>query len=983
MNADRLSDEIISRRREDDDRGDELLVDHAVEVADRTVWLGRFETGTSQRANSGRNAEVSKGSKKSSEENKELFEADIARCVGWLHDFGKVAPAFQLYVRDEYPQNGRQRYTYHARLGAFAAYYALGKMGASERDRLAAWGAILRHHGRLPDFAEATFQAVNSEQNQEGHWAGPQIEQVQAYGPNRDVAATLLEKASGGTVSWDGFVDAFESGTLLEELRREVSTGPKALKPDSGQLPTDLYDRITRLWSSLTFADKTAAGEVERAKLEPRTLELDRLESHIESLQDDPDYEDEGDDNRDIDVGDIDPTDEASLNVLREAARQRVRANAPKLADSEVGTLTLPTGLGKTFTGITGAFELRDTLTDLHDRDTKPTVVYALPYTSIIEQTRDIFEDEDIFDADPRSNAFTVHHYLAETVTYTDAETDPESGNGEKDVNWSKAELLGESWRSGVVLTTFVQLFESLAGPTNGQGLKLPALHDAVIVLDEPQALSKHWWDAIRRLTRLLIDEYDARVISMTATQPTLFTEGDFDTRSLLASNADTSETAPSADIPGDGSSFERQASEAVARVRYDIHESVETATSNSGGTPLSHEAAASEIVDATGAFSGESADGRSVLAVCNTIGSSRELTDCIENEFLSNGHPATHVGETYKSVLRELDTNTDELPNHEALTARTLRELGFKRNIGSDEWHPTSDCSGKRYVATFNSRYRPLDRRVLIAVADILSTANVPFAFVSTQAIEAGVDISFARAYRDIAPLDSVVQTAGRCNRSFEWGPENGKVIVWMLAPVEDDESEDDAQDRKPPSKYVYDGNLLQDAAEILFDCRESEGATLSSVTLEHEAIPRYFKAIESHSLSTEKLVKCIDASNAEELGRRSLIEDGYETVDLLVAVTETDEQRLDDLGDAFQQHASEGFSQLADLAELRVSIPVRDLEESLPTHVPADRSARTDSDGIDVFVHYGKEGYGAYKLDGGGFVADDGGGPSSRIHR
>jgi CRISPR-associated endonuclease/helicase Cas3/CRISPR-associated endonuclease Cas3-HD len=333
--------------------------------------------------------------------------------------------------------------------------------------------------------------------------------------------------------------------------------------------------------------------------------------------------------------------------------------------------------------------------------------------------------------------------------------------------------------------------------------------------------------------------------------------------------------------------------------------------------------------------------------------------------------------------VLREMDTDTDDIPDHEALATRTLRELGFEQTVDRDEWYPTSDCSGKRYVATFNSRYRPLDRRVLVAVADTLATANVPFAFVSTQAIEAGVDISFARAYRDIAPLDSVVQTAGRCNRSFEWGPENGEVTVWMLGPVEDDKSEDDAQVRDPPSNYVYDGILLQDAADLLFNCRESEGAMLSSVTLEHEAIPRYFESLESHSLSTEKLVEYIDASNAEQLGRRSLIDDGYETVDLLVAVTETDKQRLDDLGDAFQQHASEGFDQLADLADLRVSIPVRDLEEFLPTHVPADRSARTDTDGVDVFVHYGTEGYGAYNLDGGGFVADDGGGPSSRIHR
>jgi CRISPR-associated endonuclease/helicase Cas3/CRISPR-associated endonuclease Cas3-HD len=963
MNLDQLPAEIISRRYENcEDRDHELLRDHAEEVAERTARLGRFE---SERTSSD-------GNVAGAEENEEITKETVARCLGWLHDFGKVAPAFQLYVRDEYPNSGNKRYTYHARLGAFAAYYALGEMGASERDRLAAWGAILRHHGRLPDFAEATFRAVSSEQREDGHWAGPQIDQIRAYDPSRQVASKLLAEASGGVASWEGFTEAFETGSLLGDLQQAVTEGRASVTGE--HLPEGLYDRTTRLWSSLTFADKTAAGEVKVSDLKPSTLELDRLEGYIESLQ--PDAKEVA-----IGTGDFDPTDEASLNVLREAARQRVSATAPELADAEVGTLTLPTGLGKTFTGITGAFELRDALAEQRDKDGKPTVVYGLPYTSIIEQTRDIFEDEEIFDADPRSNAFTVHHYLAETVTDVDSETQSEVGEAETDARWSKPQLLGESWRSGVVLTTFVQLFESLAGPTNGQGLKLPALGDAVIVLDEPQALPKHWWDAIRRLTRLLIDEYDARVISMTATQPTLFTDGDFDTQSLLELNGDSLEVTP---LPYSETttSFKRQASEAVARVRYDVHESIKTATSEANGEPISHEEAASEIAAATRPSPTESADGRSVLAVCNTIGSSQELTECIEAEFLSNGHSPTHVGAVYEEVLAQEDRNAaiDDLPDHEALTTQTLYELGFERDLDTGEWSSTGNSSDERYVATFNSRYRPLDRRVLIAVAEVLSTADIPFVLVSTQAIEAGVDISFARAYRDIAPLDSVVQTAGRCNRSFEWGPENGEVTVWTLDAVEDGES-DGEEDRKPPSEYVYDGSVREPAADILLDLDADADGKLSSVTLEHDAVPRYFDAIEKQSLPTEKLVEFIEVCQAEKLGRRSLIGDSYETVDLLVAVTETDRERLDALGDAFEQHSSKGFDRLSDLADLRVSIPVRDLEEFLPNHVRADRSKRTDDEGVDVFIHRGNEGYGIYKLDGGGFVSDDGSGPSGRF--
>jgi CRISPR-associated endonuclease/helicase Cas3/CRISPR-associated endonuclease Cas3-HD len=962
MNSDELPDEIISRPGEDATKGStdsadhELLVDHAAAVAERTTRLGRFESDASEDGPA---------------------VADISHCVGWLHDFGKVAPTFQLHVRGEYPDGEDPCFTYHARLGAFAAYYALGELGASERDRLAAWGSILRHHGRLPDFADATLRTVNGEQGENGHsmWAGLQVEHVRSHAPSREVASTLLAEATDGAASWDGFVAAFENDVLFDDLRAAVSDGISGTRAANENLPEGLYDRMTRLWSCLTFADKTvASSDVTAEDLLSKPLELDDLDRYVESLQ-----EKSGADDINVTAADFDPTEEASLNVLREAARERVRENAPALLDGEVGTLTLPTGLGKTFAGITGAFELRDALAERRERETKPTVVYALPYTSIIEQTREIFEDGDVFDADPASAEFTVHHYLTETVTYTDSEGDATDGAAETDTGRSKAELLGESWRSGVVLTTFVQLFESLAGPTNRQGLKLPALQDAVIVLDEPQALPIRWWDAIRRLVRLLLDEYDARVVSMTATQPTLFTEGEFDTRSLLVSPDD--EFDRPLHMGGGRSdasrSFERRTSEAVARVRYDVHESVRVATTDASGTPISHEAAAGELVDATRPPTDGDAAGRSVLAVCNTIGSSRELTECVEDEFRANGRPATHVGAVYETVLEETDSDSGELPNHEDLAARTFRRLGFEYDGVRETWRPSDDCSGRQYVATFNSRYRPLDRRVLVRVADVLSTADVPFVLVSTQAIEAGVDVSFARAYRDIAPLDSVVQTAGRCNRSFEWGPENGEVTVWTLGPVEDDE----ADGREPPSNYVYDGTLLKEAAEILLDLCDDNPGELSSVALERDAVPRYFDVIKRKSFSSEELVEMITGSRAAELGHQSLIDDGYETVDLIVAATEADRTRIEELGDAFERHASEGFERLSDLADLRVSIPVQDLDEDLPTHIRADRTERTDGDGVDVFVHRGNEGYGSYELDGGGFVSDDGAGPSGRF--
>ena len=165
---------------------------------------------------------------------------------------------------------------------------------------------------------------------------------------------------------------------------------------------------------------------------------------------------------------------------------------------------------------------------------------------------------------------------------------------------------------------------------------------------------------------------------------------------------------------------------------------------------------------------------------------------------------------------------------------------------------------SSKVVLAYLSTSILPVERKKRIELLRKLLERRRSVILVSTQVVEAGVDLDFDMAFRDLGPLDSIVQVSGRCNRNNRF-PE-GKVFVVKIV---DEKGED--------SKKIY-GRILPSRTENLLKGRDK----LNEYEL-YELVDLYYKDI-SYRTSTEESDKLLDEIkklNFEELRDVSLIEE------------------------------------------------------------------------------------------------------------
>ncbi len=631
-------------------------------------------------------------------DNKDIF-AEIAYLIGITHDFGKSTTYFQNWLENMEDS----QYARHSFLSSLIGYFLvkeflLNVKKLSEFWYLPgiAWIVINKHHSNLRDILNEEIKKLRDKEELE--ILKHQLNDI--ISNNLTEVIDIYNSLGCPTISKtiNDLINNLED--LAQQIRKDIK---KICKNSSTSNDLKYYFLILFFYSVLLDADKLdASGRINLPKRE-----------HISSdIVDEYKRKNFGKPKREIDI-------------IREKAYNEVisKVNDLDLTRERILSINLPTGCGKTLTGLSFALKLRERIKE--NFGFAPKIIYSLPFLSIIDQNVEIIEDVlrlkyGKYDEIP-SNLLLIHHHLAD-ISYKEIQND--------DLNieeLNRSLLLTESWHSEIVVTTFVQLFHSLITNKNRAARKFHNIINSIIILDEIQSIPHKYWLLTNEVLKYLAYKFNCWIILMTATKPLIFRDKEI--RELVTNPQEYFNT--------------------FNRVVF-IFEMKEKSFDEFKREILN------KILNKH--------KNKNILIVLNTINSCKELYEFLKEKL------AAFYGIDKKNVK----IDKDGIVNFSDLELINLS---------------THILPGYRLKRINRIRDKSNNKRKIV---------------ITTQLIEAGVDISADVIYRDFAPLDCLIQTAGRCNRNNE--SDKGCVNIVVLK-----------DEKKEFYKYIYDSTLIDATREVI----------------------------------------------------------------------------------------------------------------------------------------------------------------------
>lgn len=317
--------------------------------------------------------------------------------------------------------------------------------------------------------------------------------------------------------------------------------------------------------------------------------------------------------------------------------------------ESGIYRLNLPTGAGKTLTSL--RYALHHAL-----KHNKKRIIFTMPLLSIIEQ-----------------NAGIIHDYIGNEELILEhhsniVETDE---IGELD----KRELLIESWNVPIIITTMVQLLNTLFAGKTSNIRRMQALCNSIIVIDEVQTVPDKMLSLFNLALNFLAKICNATIILCSATQPC----------------------------------FEK--------TMYPLDKSVKDL-----------------------------------------------ITLTKEQETLFKRVRLEYKGEMDCEELADFAAGILEENNSLLLVCNTKNEAAVMFNLLCSK---LKDVKAFHISAGMCTAHR---KETIKEMQEALENKQQKVLCISTQVIEAGVDVSFARVIRLLAGMDNIVQATGRENRNREF---------------------------------------------------------------------------------------------------------------------------------------------------------------------------------------------------------------------